>query len=93
MQPFWPTICIGVLEGGGRAESNNPIQGGPFRGLLMDGGRGDAKRLLPLKNMSHISYNEEVWDSYALPKEDPKIYKSGDTFLDLNWRQYLFTRN
>ena len=43
--------------------------------------------------MSHISYNEEVWDSYALPKEDPKIYKSGDTFLDRNWRQYLFTRN
>ena len=60
----------------------------------MDGGGGMQKDPPPpLKNLLHISYNEEAWDSYVLPKEDPKIYKSGDTFLDLNWRQYLFTRN
>ena len=26
----------------------------------------------PLRNLSHISYNDEIWQSYTLPKEDPK---------------------
>ena len=25
-----------------------------------------------LLNLSHISYNDETWHSYTLPKEDPK---------------------
>ena len=29
--------------------------------------------------MSHISYNDETWHSYILPKEDPKIYQSRNT--------------
>ena len=24
------------------------------------------------QNLSHISYNDETWHSYTLPKEDPK---------------------
>ena len=31
-----------------------------------------SKRLHSLKSVSHISYNDETWHSYALPK-DPKI--------------------
>ena len=27
----------------------------------------------PPLNLSHISYNDETWYSYTLPKEDPKI--------------------
>ena len=38
-----------------------------FLGLLTDGG---AKG--PLLKMSHISYNDETWQSCNLPKEDPK---------------------
>ena len=26
------------------------------------------------KNLSHISYNDETWHSYTLPKESPKKY-------------------
>ena len=26
------------------------------------------------KNPSHISYNDETWHSYTLPKKDPKKY-------------------
>ena len=26
----------------------------------------------PLENLSHISYIDETWHSYTLPKEDPK---------------------
>ena len=33
-------------------------------------------------NLSHISYNGETRHSYTLPKEDPKIYESGDTPLE-----------
>ena len=32
--------------------------------------------------LSHISYNDETWHSYTLPKEGPKIYESRDTFLE-----------
>ena len=35
----------------------------------------------PPKNLSHISYNDETWDNYSLPKEDTKIYESRDTHL------------
>ena len=35
----------------------NPIQDGLFP---------------PSKNLSYISYNDETWHSYTLPKEDPK---------------------
>ena len=40
----------------------NPIQEGLFRGCSRMGS----------KNLSHISYNDETWHSYTLPKEDPK---------------------
>ena len=26
------------------------------------------------ENLSHISYNDETWHNYTLPKEDPKKY-------------------
>ena len=26
----------------------------------------------PLQSLSHISYTDETWHSYTLPKEDPK---------------------
>ena len=35
----------------------------------------------PSLKQSHISYNDETWHSYTLPKEYPKIYKSRDTPL------------
>ena len=38
-----------------------------------DGWRGGGiKKAPPPKNLSHISYNDETWHSYTLPKEDPK---------------------
>ena len=40
-----------------------------------------AKRPPPL-NLSHISYKDETWHSYTLPKEDQKIYESRDTPLE-----------
>ena len=42
-------------------------------------GRGSGvKKPSPL-NLSHIFYNDEAWNSYTLPKEDPKRYESRDT--------------
>ena len=41
----------------------NAIQDGAFLGLRM-GGEGAERQ--------HISYNDETWHSYSLPKEDPK---------------------
>ena len=41
----------------------NPIQDGHFRG---------CSRMGEGKNLSHISYSDETWHSYTLPKEDPK---------------------
>ena len=37
-----------------------------FSGLLKDGGK---KSHAPW-NLSHISYNDETWHSFTLPKED-----------------------
>ena len=34
-------------------------------------GWGGQKGPTPL-DLSHISYNDEIWHSYTLPKEDPK---------------------
>ena len=31
-----------------------------------------VKKAPPPYNLSHISYNDETWNSYILPKEDPK---------------------
>ena len=31
-----------------------------------------SKKTHPPENRSHISYNDETWNSYTLPKEDPK---------------------
>ena len=33
------------------------------------GGEGEGQKGL---NLSHISYNDETWNSYTLPKKDPK---------------------
>ena len=40
-----------------------------FSGLLPD--RGGTKKV-PSLNLSYISYNDETWHSYTLPKKDPK---------------------
>ena len=29
---------------------------------------------LLMENLSHMSYNDETWHSYTLPKEAPKLY-------------------
>ena len=39
----------------------NPLLGMGLFGLLME-------------NLSHMSYNDETWHSYTLPKEAPKLY-------------------
>ena len=47
----------------------NPIQDGLFRGCSRMGGG----FLAPTpENPPHKSYNNEIWDSYTLPKEEPK---------------------
>ena len=33
-------------------------------------------------NFSHISYNDEIWHSYNLRKEDQKIHESLDAPLE-----------
>ena len=47
----------------------NPIQDGLFPGCSRMGG---CKKSNPLWNLSHISYNDQTWHSYTLPKVDPK---------------------
>ena len=47
----------------------NPIQDGPFRGCLKDAG---VKKAPHPYNLSRISYNDETWHNYLLPKEDSK---------------------
>ena len=47
----------------------------------------------PPKNPPHISYNDETWYSYTLPKENPKMYKSRDTSFEFCWHQHFFTGN
>ena len=55
----------------------NPIQNGLFRGCSRirgrgGGGSGFGGRKAPApKNLSHMSYNDETWHSYTLPKKDP----------------------
>ena len=44
-------------------------------------GLGKPKRL-PLPKMSYMSYDDDAWQSYTLPKEDPKSKKSCDTSLE-----------
>ena len=58
-------------------------------GLLTDGAV--LKVLSPSLNLSHISYNDETWHNYTLPKEDPKIYESRGTPRDFCSRQHFFT--
>ena len=41
--------------------NRNPIQDGPKKPPAP-----------PPLNLSHISYIDETWHSYALPKDDPK---------------------
>ena len=48
----------------------NPIQDGPFRDFSPMGE--GAKRIPLLKNLPHISYNDETGNTYTLPKEKPK---------------------
>ena len=50
----------------------NPIQDGLFWGMLTDGGWEWGKKALPPLNLLRISYNDETWHSYTLPKEDSK---------------------
>ena len=55
-------------------------------------GWGEGDFLAPLPKIRHTSYNDVTWHSYTLPKEDPKMYKSRDIFLD-PCRQHFFTWN
>ena len=43
-----------------------------FSGAAHEWGRGQKAPPPPSSNLSHISYNDETWHSYTLPKEDPK---------------------
>ena len=36
----------------------------------------------PAENLSDISYSNETWHTYTLPKEDPKMCKSHGTPLE-----------
>ena len=48
----------------------NPVQDGHFWG---------CSRMGPF--LGHISYNDETWHSYTLPREDQKKYESRDTSI------------
>ena len=45
----------------------NPIYDESFRGCPWMEGKGP-----PAQNLSEISYNNETWQTYNLPKEDPE---------------------
>ena len=47
----------------------NTIQDGIFQGCSQIGW---GQKGLPPQNLQHISYNDQTWHSYTLPKEDPK---------------------
>ena len=49
----------------------NPVQDGLFWGCSQMGGGGGFLGPPP-KNPPHISYNDETWHSYTLPKKYPK---------------------
>ena len=42
-------------------------------------GCGEGQKDPPPENLSHIFCNDETWQSYTLPKEDPEIHESRDT--------------
>ena len=65
-----------------------------FRMVFFGAAHGWVGAFLPpsLKPVT-LSYNDETWHSYTLPKEDPKIYKSRDTSLEFCWHQHFFTKN
>ena len=46
----------------------NPIQDGLLWGCSPMEGGGTKMPTIP-KNLSHISYNDETWHNYTLPKE------------------------
>ena len=48
----------------------NFTQDGLFRGCSQMGGGGLFGP--PPQNLSHISYDDETWYGYTLPREDPK---------------------
>ena len=54
---------------------------------------GRPKRHSPPYNLPHISFSDENWHSYTLPKKDKKIYKSCHTILDFYWQQNFFKVN
>ena len=45
------------------------------------------------QNASHISYKDETWHSYPLPKKIQKIFKSSDTPLGFCWHQHFYNGN
>ena len=55
-------------------------------------GWGRSKKA-PLPKISHTLSTMMKLGSYTLPKENPKIYKSHDTSLEICWFQHLFTGN
>ena len=50
----------------------DPIQDEPFRGCSQMGGRSKRPPSPLSLSLSHISYNDETWYGYTIPKEDRK---------------------
>ena len=46
-----------------------------FLGTAYGWGENGGQKDSPFLNLSHISYNDETWHSYALSKKDPKNIK------------------
>ena len=69
----------------------NSIKDEPFTGSPRM--VGEAKNSPPPWNLSHISYNDETWHSYTLPKKIQTIYNTRDTPLEFCCYQDFFTGN
>ena len=67
----------------------NPIQDGHFRGYSrMEGGK-----FAPLTKICQISYSDETWHCYTLPKEDPKNISITMHTTEFCWHKHFFAGN
>ena len=66
----------------------NLIQDGPFWGCSLLGGKKPSPQ-----NLSRLSYNDETWQSYTLPKENPKnLWITWHTFCVLLTSAFLYQK-